>query len=283
MRDRLRRALRPPVETERTVRTPRGPLRVRTLDVIACPADVRAAAREQVAALQIASMRPATHGRCPAVSLVEAARMYGDRTFDPAVPWTYNRLVRFFDGDALVASGQARARPLIVDGETVELIGMNAFVRPEWRGQKLMNTAFVHAASAYARQRLGFRGPRYYAGVAMTPAGYRAAVRGARCVWPAPDGRRDPHAERVHRAAFADVVDADGVVPEPWASGVDDAEIARWARSTDPAVRLYLEKNPRYAEGFGLPNVVRSNAGDVLYSIAQMAADAIIGRRLRPR
>lgn len=264
---------------------PDDPIEQRTVDLLhadpATQAEVAAASR----AIQSAAMVPATHGRHADLDLDTATRLYTDRLTDPAIDWRYNTIVLFYDGATPVGLVHGRVRALTVEGVEVMLFYMTTFTHPDHRGRGLLGRGMRHVTLDYVRQHpLALRRPHYYTGLCLSPTTYRFTHRGGPALHPSHDFDPPPLMRAVYARLYGDATDPDGLIAEPRAAHVDPEQLAWIARTDDPDVRWFVERNPRYREGFGLPILVRISLRDFARAslpAARAKVERLLGRRRR--
>lgn len=264
---------------------PDDPIEQRTVDLLRADPATRAEVAAASRAIQSVAMAPATHGRHD-LDLDTATRLYTDRLTDPTIDWRYNTIVLFYDGAAPVGLVHGRVRALRVEGVLVMLLYMTTFIHPDRRGRGLLGRGFRQVTLEYVRHHpLALRRPHYYTGLCLSPTTYRFTHRGASALHPGPGFEPPPLMRAIYEALYADDLDADGLIAEPRAALVDPEQLAWIARTDDPDVRWFVERNPRYREGFGLPILVRLSLRDFarasLPAARAQVARLLGGRRRR--
>lgn len=268
---RVIRAFRPSVDHTWTVRTPKGPVQARAVDLLRCDAETHAEARAALVAIQRATMERATHGRTPDIDFETATTIYTDRALDPTVDWHFNTLITFHADGALVGVSQGRAHFAVLDSGPVEVLVATAFAIRAWQGAGLPKAGVFAICARYAPAHLLTRRPRYYAAVSMNPVTYRQICRGATAVYPSDAFDAPAQMRALYATLFDDLTDEDGLVVEPRRSRLEPRTIEWLARTDDPMVREYVRRNPHYAEGYGLPVLVRLRVSDFMRATAQTA------------
>lgn len=203
------------------------------------------------------------------------ARGYVDWMTDPQIFDRYQRVALFRREGRAVGYFHGFVRRVDVGGREVEVLRSSAATLPGERANGLVGKGYRLVAMHFARRHLVARGPRYYAAVCLSPITYGMIGRRSRCLFPRPGATADPELERIHRAIHGEAA----LIPRPVSSFETPEMLSRIKASDDPFVRFYLEANPRFDEGFGLPITVRVNAGDTLYALAA-AATLGLARRL---
>lgn len=127
--------------------------------------------------------------------------------------------------------------------------------------------------------------PTYYFGSLLHPSAYRVMAKYAHVIWPRPD-RRTP--EDID-ALISALADARGYAfddpPSPYVrlarerTRQNDDEHEFWSNSEDPAIRFYLETNPRYSEGRGLTTLIPLTWTNLVLSTARFVSKALLQRQ----
>lgn len=262
---------------------PNHPVEQRTVDLLRADPATRAEVAAASRAIQNVAMVPATHGRHD-LDLDTATRLYTERLTDPAIDWRYNTIVLFYDGATPVGLVHGRVRALRVEGVEVMLLYMTTFTHPDHRGQGLLGRGMRHITLEYVRQHpLALRRPHYYTALCLSPTTYRFAHRGGPALHPSRDFEPPPLMRAIYETLYDDT-DPDGLIAEPRAALIDPEQRAWIERTDDPDVRWFVERNPRYREGFGLPLLVRIALRDFARAsvpAARAQVARLLGKRRR--
>lgn len=251
-------------------------LELATIDVLRLDDAGRAALRSDL----IAVMESATEAAEAREHF--SPRAYLDRALDPRVHDRFNAVLLARDGGRPVGFMAAQARRERVLGREVEVLSAVAQVDPAYQGRGVLGLGFIGLALRYARTRLVVRCPRYFVGVCLNPAVYYFIRRRAPRMFPGPLRPEDPVMAALCERRFPAAERDEGVV-HGLRAPILDARVRAWIdRTADPLVAFYLARNPRYAEGRGLPFAIPLGVADFVCGTA-LHAWLTVTRPLRRR
>jgi hypothetical protein len=197
---------------------------------------------------------------------------------DPTLFPVYNRTVVVYDAGRPIAASQGWVERCDLGGTTGEVIHGNLHVLEEARDDKLSSVIFGMVILPYACQRPFSLRSRYLFVELLNPVTYYFLARRARAIYPA----IVPASEPMRKAYAALTGDPQ---PRPKAQPVSprvDSRTAAWlARTSDPHLRYFFELNPAYADGYGLPTLVRVSAWDMVWAVGRSAWMFLQARRQR--
>lgn len=158
-------------------------------------------------------------------------------------------------------------------------------LRPVYRRQSLCSSFLAREGLcvrlAYPLRRLyGFACP-------VNPASYQVLARYTTELWPCPERETPPEIEALMGALathfhLEEEADAPGVYHVGWCARQETGEAQAWTATQDAAARFYLERNPRYAEGYGLLVLVPLHIPMLLRALARLAMKRLRVRRAAP-
>lgn len=189
---------------------------------------------------------------------------YLERALDPGRYGIFNTVAVWMDGREAIGYLHSYIGSLDVGGERVDSLHNSTYLLPSYRGLVLVERAYFAVVLDYVRDHLFSPRDRYYVGFAISPVIYYFIHRRARTIHPSPIHAPSEHLLAVIEAAFGDVMDEDGLVLDLGAPLAP--ETRAWLEaSDDPLIRFYLDKNPRFEEGYGLPFAMPIGVAEFLY------------------
>jgi len=258
----------------RRTRTGRAVLVV-TTDLLRATLDQAAEVLADVCAMQT-TVFSASSGIAPG-QMKAMVSDYVRASLDPSRYDRYNRATVVRDDQGLLACAQCFVSRVDAKGRTCEIVRGNFHVAERGRSEGLVSLVFGATVLPYALRHPLATMPRYYFGSVMSPVSYHITARRSRVLFPGPE----PVPE-----AMLDVYEAltgerhGRPRTQPVRSGVDP-RTERWLERTDSQhVAFYLDRNPRFREGFGLPVLVRLDGVTLIYALGRTAASWRRGRRL---
>lgn len=188
---------------------------------------------------------------------------YAGRITDPERNTLHCAAFLMMDGATVAAAVIVAVRPATLEGQAIGLASSFGGVRPAYRGHRLLNAGANRMfVDFFKRDRRDYR-PLYFLGYVMSPMTFAYILRRVPYAYPSPALPVDPHMERLLQAAVPRR-DAAGLIREPVAS-TRSPTVDAWieANRDAPDVRWFLKRNPRYAEGYGIPLLVRLHRRDI--------------------
>jgi hypothetical protein len=255
-------------------------LDVDVVDLLRVDEGTRGLVRRQLVEILEENFRCARHAEGGEAGARGWITAYVEECTDPGVYGLYNVAVVFRDAGKPIGVLHGSSRLREFEGERIELVRGSINVLTAYRGHKLVNSGLYRLVRAYVRDRLIVWHPRYYQGAMVSPAAYRVVHRRALSVYPSPTRVTSARLRRLYEFLYPGTAAQGGLTVEQIGTRVD-ARTAAWLReSRDPIIRYYLERNPRFEEGFGLPVLMRLGLIDLLYTLG---VSAVLGaqRRLR--
>ncbi len=158
-------------------------------------------------------------------------------------------------------------------------------LRPAYRRRSLCSMFLAREGLcvrfAYPMRRLyGFACP-------VNPASYQVLARYTTELWPSPERETPPEIEALMGALathfhLEEEADAPGVCHVGWCTRQQADEAQAWTATQNAAARFYLERNPRYAEGYGLLVLVPMRLTMLARALAKLAMKRLRVRRTAP-
>lgn len=254
------------------------PLTLEMIDLLTVDASTFGQLRTELLEVQNDAMVGAHEG-----DLAAESEAYTEALFDPSVDWSYCTVALSRHEGQAVAFVLGRVRPYTHQGRDIDLFYMTTFTRHAWTGRDLTTTGFRRVALDFGIRRALFaRRPGIYVGLCMSPFTYGFTHRRTRGLMPSPDYEPSPWMRSLYQDLFGHRLNADGLVVEPRAGRLDDRQRARLARTASPAVRWFLQRNPHFDQGYGLPLLVPCTGWNFARSVgltAALQAKRALGRR----
>ncbi|MDD9968991.1 MAG: hypothetical protein OXR73_22305 [Myxococcales bacterium] len=258
-------ALGPGVKV-RTVRTSSGEtFRMETVDVHQVDAARRNALRDQLLEIQLRGFRAPGHPSHMDRDTQARVEDYIDGCLNTDRHDAFNTVAVIFSGARAVCDFHAYMGRRRIAGKAVRIVGGNVTTVPSFRGRGLTRYAVNAVFARFILRHLLSRHATYVAPICMSPVSYSLLHR----IWPRayPSPTVEPSTEvlRIYDEVFPGVRAQGGLLRERAASRVDDSTRAFIEASDDPFIRFFMERNPRFEEGFVLPMVLPFGVRDAFH------------------